>query len=60
MKPLAAVLLLSTMQADVALASVFTIDVGTIIDCKDVQPLRAFSPNDDTLVSVNSLKERQP
>lgn len=52
--------LFSATQADVALVSVLTIDVGTVIDCKDVQPLRAFDPKEDTFVSVNSLSERQP
>jgi hypothetical protein len=52
--------LFSTTQADVALASLFTIDVGTEIVCKDVQPLRTFNPNEDTFVRLNSLSEIQP
>ena len=53
-------ILVSTTQADVALVSVFTIDVGTVIVCKEVQPLKALIPNEDSFVRMNSLSERQP
>ena len=53
-------ILVSTTQADVALASVFTIDVGTVTVCKEVQPLKALFPNEDSFVRMNSLSERQP
>ena len=53
-------ILVSTTQADVALVSVLTINVGTVTVCKEVQPLKALFPNEDLFVRMNSLSERQP
>lgn len=59
-KPLAVMVLFKVTQAEVALANVLTIDVGTVIVCKDDKPLRACTPNEDTFFNQNSFIPRHP
>jgi len=49
-----------TIHGEVAFRSEFVIDVGTVIETRDVQPASEFAPNVDDLPSLNSDSDKHP